>query len=159
MATLEELSLADRFFMKVYPYRISRWKAAVELKRDLNGLKLALISTAGLYLPEQPPFDERRGGDPTYREIPGEVNVADLRIAHKSSAFDQTGAQKDRNLVFPLDRLREMVEVQSIGALNHRHFSFMGSITAPGRLVRITAPEVADFLVADRIDAALLVPA
>jgi D-proline reductase (dithiol) PrdB len=159
MATLDELSLADRLFMRAYPYRVSPWESTVELKQDLKNLKLVLITTAGLYLPGQLPFDERRGGDPTYREIPGEVNVSELRIAHKSSAFDQSGAQEDRNLVFPLDRLREMVEARIIGALNHRHFSFMGSITAPGRLVKITAPEVADLLAADRIDAGLLVPA
>ncbi len=159
MATLNELSLADRLFMKAYSYRVSQWKSVAVTKRELRNLKLVLISTAGLYLPDQPPFDERKGGDTTYREIPGEVNVADLRIAHKSSAFDQSGAKRDRNLVFPLDRLREMVQAQIIGALNHRHFSFMGSITAPARLVKATAPEVADCLSADLVDAAFLIPA
>ncbi len=39
-----------------------------------------------------------------------------------------------------------------------RHLSFMGSVTAPGRLVRDTAPRAAELLVEDRVDVALLVP-
>jgi hypothetical protein len=34
----------------------------------------------------------------------------------------------------------------------------MGSITAPGRLIRDTAPEAAEWLVEDEVDVALLVP-
>jgi hypothetical protein len=39
-----------------------------------------------------------------------------------------------------------------------RHLSFMGSITAPGRLVAESAPEAAQLLVDDGVDVALLVP-
>ena len=55
-------------------------------------------------------------------------------------------------------RLRELGRSGRIGSVNHRHISFMGSITAPGRLVKQTAPEAARLLAADGVDAALLVP-
>ena len=42
--------------------------------------------------------------------------------------------------------------------MNRRHLSFMGSITAPGRLVKYTAPEAVRTLVDDAVDAALLIP-
>ena len=45
-----------------------------------------------------------------------------------------------------------------IGSVNRRHLSFMGSIPAPGRLIRDSAPAAAQLLVEDRVDAALLVP-
>ena len=45
-----------------------------------------------------------------------------------------------------------------IGPPNHRHFSFMGSITAPGRLMVETAPEVAKKLKEDGADWVLLTP-
>jgi len=48
--------------------------------------------------------------------------------AHKSDSFDHSGVQADRNLAFPMDRFRELVARGEIGAMNHRHFSFMGSI-------------------------------
>lgn len=159
MARLEDLSISHRLFVRAYRYRSVDWAPGARLRQPLRQSKLALISSAGLHLPEQPPFDlDRRGGDYSYREIPASVEVERLGIAQRSSDFDQTGALEDRNLVFPLDRLRELVERGEVGALNHRHFSFMGSITAPGRLVSESAPEVAAKLREDRVDAALLVP-
>jgi len=82
-----------------------------------------------------------------------------LKIAQRSSDFDQTGAREDRNLVFPLDRFRELAERGEIGGLNGRQFSFMGSISAPGRLISDSAPRVAETLREDGVDAAFLVPA
>ncbi|MEA2325285.1 MAG: D-proline reductase (dithiol) PrdB, partial [Thermoanaerobaculia bacterium] len=64
----------------------------------------------------------------------------------------------DPNLAFPLDRLHELERDGRIGRVNKRHLSFMGSITAPGRLIRDSAPAAAELLVADGVDIALLVP-
>src|SRR5262249_2641339 len=108
--------------------------------------------------PDQPPFDTSRGGDCSYRWIPGSVNVQELLIAHRSKSFDHSGIEGDRNLCFPLDRFRELQAEGIIGSLNHRHLSFMGSILAPGRLIRQTAPEAAQLLVQDGVDLAFLVP-
>ena len=83
---------------------------------------------------------------------------AALIDAHKSQSFDHEGMLRDPNLAFPLARARELVERGRLGALNHRHLSFMGSITAPGRLMRDHAPEAARRLVEDGVDVALLVP-
>ena len=146
--------------MQSYRYRSGDWSPGACLPKPLKDAKLALITSAGLHLPTQPPFDFKvRGGDFSFREIPQNVKVADLQISHRSSAFDRNGALQDRNVVFPLDRLRELVKQRELGALNHRHFSFMGSITAPGRLVAISAPAVAELLRRDSVDAVLLVPA
>ena len=160
MARIDDLSLTHRLFMKAYRYRTVDWRPAAAIGTPLARCRLALITTAALHLPGQPAFDDDvRGGDASFRELPGDVDVGRLRIAHRSSAFDQTGALQDRNLVFPLDRLRELVARGTIGALNQRHFSFMGSITAPGRLISETAPAVAELLRQDHVDAAFLVPA
>lgn len=159
MARLEELKLTHRLFMKAYRYRSVDWSPGARLAKPLRESKLALISTAGLHLSSQPPFDRFvRGGDCNFREIPGDVSVRELKISHRSTAFERTGARQDRNLVFPLDRCRELVERGDLGGLNHRHFSFMGAISAPGRLVGKTAPAVAEKLRGDGIDAVFLVP-
>ena len=60
--------------------------------------------------------------------------------------------------MLPIERLRELAERGRIGSANHRHLSFMGSITAPESLVKRSAPEAARTLVADGVDVALLVP-
>ncbi len=159
MARLEDLSFSDRLFMRTYAFRSVDWKPGAHLRKPLGESKLVLITTAGLYLPGQPPFGlDLRGGDFSFREIPSTTDVRQLKIAHRSAAFDQTAALEDRNLVFPLDRLRELAERGEVGALNHRHFSFMGSITAPARLVKESAPTVAAMLHEDQVDACFLVP-
>ena len=81
-----------------------------------------------------------------------------LRDTHRSGSYNHDGVQTDPNLGFPLDRLRELAAEGVIGAVNHRHFSMMGSITAPGRLVRESAPAVASALAEDAVDAVLLIP-
>jgi D-proline reductase (dithiol) PrdB len=159
MARLEDLTLAHRLLMRAYRYRQVDWSPGSRLAKPINAVKLAVISSAGLCLPTQAPFDESlRGGDFSFRELPGDVDVQTLLISHRSSAFERAGALEDRNLVFPLERLRELVGSGELRALNHRHFSFMGSISAPGRLIAQTAPAVASELRRDNVDAVLLVP-
>ena len=159
MGSLDEFSLSTRLFLKAYPWRRIDPVPWTPLRRSLAECRLALLSSAGLVASGQPPFDSAaRGGDVSFREIPSAIDVHTLTDTHRSESFDHAGLRQDPNLVFPLDRVRELVERGRIGALNHRHLSFMGSITAPGRLVRDTAPEAARRLVADGVDVALLVP-
>ena len=159
MASLSDLSLKNRLFLARYRYRMLDPVPFAVPRKPLPFSKVALVSTGAVFLPSQAPFDETiKGGDVSFREIPGDTDVSTLLIAHKSDAFDQTGFRKDRNLGFPLDRLREMQRRGEIGALNARHISFMGSISAPGRLISETAPEAADLLEKDGVDVAFLVP-
>lgn len=159
MATQDELTLPVRLFLKSYRWRTIDPVPWTPLRKPLAGSRLALVSSAGFVLPGQERFQANlAGGDGSYREIPADANVSTLMDAHKSKSFDHSGMDGDPNLAFPLDRARELVERGRIGSLNHRHLSFMGSITAPGRLVRDHAPEAARRLVEDGVDVALLVP-
>ena len=159
MAELSELGLTLRAFLAAYRWRVIDPVPWSPLRRPLREAKVALVSTAGLVLPDQEPFDtDRRGGDVTFREIPSSTNPSTLIDTHRSRSFDHSGIRADPNLGFPIEPLRELAEEGTIGSVNHRHLSFMGSITAPGRLVRDTAPVAARQLVDDGVDVALLVP-
>ena len=159
MADLRSLSLPLRTFLKVYPWRRVEPLPWSPLRKALAQANVALITTAGLFTPEQVPFDESiRGGDTTFRTIGRDTSLASLDDAHRSDAFDRSGLEADLNLVFPVDRLRELEGDGVIGSMSARAISFMGSITAPGRLQRETAPAAADVLVTDGVEAALLVP-
>ncbi len=159
MATLSDLTLRNRLFMATYRYRTLDPVPWARPREALGKARIALVTTGGLYAPGQQPFDdEKKGGDVSFRVIPRDTDVATLGIAHKSDAFDQTGFREDRNLGFPLERLREMEASGAIGSLAPRALSFMGSISAPGRLVKETAPEAAALLAADGVDVVLLVP-
>ena len=155
MAPLHKLDPLSRFFMKFY--RGERYKASphTPLRLPLEECKVALITTAGFFLKGQNPFQK---GDCSYREIPNSVQTQTLINGHKSAAYDERGLETDPNLAFPLDRFRELETDRKIGSLNHRHFSFMGSITKPHRLITQTAPEVAQRLKSDGVDVAFLTP-
>lgn len=159
MARLNELPLSLRLFLKAYPWRRIEPTPWTPLKKPLNASRLALVSSAGFVSPGQTPFDEGlRGGDFSFREIPSDSDVRQFTHFHRSEAFDHQGLLEDPNLAFPIDRIRELAGRGRIGSVNHRHLSCMGSITAPGRLIKQTAPDAVRRLVSDAVDVALLVP-
>jgi D-proline reductase (dithiol) PrdB len=159
VATLDQLRLSDRLFVGTYPWRRIDPVPWSRPRKPLADSRLALVSSAGFVLPSQEPFDHgMRGGDFSWREIPADTDVRTLVETHRSGAFDHSGLAHDPNVAFPIDRVRELADAGRIGSVNRRHLSFMGSITAPGRLIRQTAPEAAQLLVDDGVDIALLVP-
>lgn len=127
------------------------------LKRPLSSSRIAMISSAGVYLRNrQEPFDAGNPlGDPTFREIPGDAAVTGLSIAHDH--YDHSLGEEDLNVVFPLDRLRTLVEAGEIGELAPVHYSFMGYCTRQLPLAADYGPEVARRLQAAGVDGALMV--
>jgi len=159
MATIDELPLKYRVFVKTYPWRRVAPIPFVSLRKPVAEARLALVTSGGLSVPGDPPFDETiRGGDWSYRIIPNDADLSTLVESHRSDAFDHDGIALDRNLAIPTERLSELADAGIVGSVAPRHLSFMGSLTAPGRLVKIAAPEAAEILVDDGVDAALLVP-
>lgn len=166
MAQLDDIELVERLFLKGYPFQKYAPRsgdpvttAVTPLRKPLSECTVALVTTAGLSLADQPPFDSTiRMGDSSFHEFPGDISPQSLEMNHRSWAFDQTGILRDRNLVLPLDRLREMREHGEIGAIAPHHYSFMGSIIGPSKLIKESAPEVALRLVSDGVDVVLLTP-
>jgi D-proline reductase (dithiol) PrdB len=159
MGNLAEFSLPVRMLLRAYRWRRIDPVPWAPLRKPLAESRIALVSSAGFIAPGQPSFDDSvRGGDVSFRDISSSTNVSTLVETHRSDSFDHGGLAGDPNVAFPIDRVRELAQRGRIGAVAPRHLSFMGSITAPGRLVRDTAPEAARRLVADGVDVALLVP-
>ena len=159
MGDLSEFPLKYRLFLTSYRWRRIEPVPWTPLKKPLRDCRLVLVSSAGIVGSEQKPFDNSiRGGDPSIREISVDVAASTLIETHRSDAFDRSGIRQDPNLAFPIDRLRELTEAGRIGSLNHRHISIMGSVTAPGRLIKKTIPQVVPQLVSDGADIAILIP-
>ena len=78
-------------------------------------------------------------------------------MSHASVNFDRTGFQSDWNVVFPIDRLKELVRDKIVGTLAAYHYSFMGAIPQVTRY-EPKARELASLLKADNVDAVLLTP-
>lgn len=159
MGDINEFSLPIRLFLRGYRWRRIDPVPWSPLRKPLAESNVAIVTTAGLVLPGQPPFDEHvRGGDSSFRVIPDDADVRTLIDTHRSETYDHAGIAADANLAFPLERLHELARDGVVGRANRRHLSFMGSITATARLVNESAPEAARLLAEDGVDAALLVP-
>lgn len=78
-------------------------------------------------------------------------------MSHLAASFDRTGFQRDWNVVFPLDRLRELLADKIIGSLAEYHYSF-NSAHEPSEF-KEAAYHVAGLLKKDSVDAVLLLPA
>ena len=159
MADYNEFTLDLKLFLKAYPWRRVDPVPWTALAKPLSQCRLALVSSAALIQPAGQPFDHSiRGGDVSFRSIPADADPATLLDSHPSKSFDHTGLRSDANVAFPIERVLELAAEGRIGEVNHRHLSFCGQITAPGRLIRDSAPAAAAGLVADGVDVALLVP-
>ena len=115
--------------------------------------RVAIVSTAGLHRRDDRPFGL---GSDDYRVIPGEAEANDLVMSHVSTNFDRTGFQQDLNVLFPLDRLREMAGRGEIGGMADYHYSFMGA-TEPEKMEAATR-KLAALLKGDGVNVVLLVP-
>jgi D-proline reductase (dithiol) PrdB len=166
VARLDDMELSERLFLKGYPFKRYAPRAGdpvgtamAPLNKPLAECRVALVTSAGLSLPDQPPFDLTiRMGDPSFREFPAAISPQQLEMHQRSWAFDKTGILSDRNLALPLDRLRELQVHGEIGTVAPRHYSFMGSIAGPGKLISYYAPEVARRLRTDGVNVVLLTP-
>lgn len=159
MVRIADMDLKLRLFMKGYPWRRLGAIAPAHRSRPLAGCRVALVSSAGLVAPGQEPYRfDIKGGDWSWRIIPGDIDVGSLTEHHRSASWDHAGIEADRNMGMPLDRLRELAAAGVVGEVAPRHISVMGSITAPGRFIRKTVPEIVETLQADDVDVALMVP-
>ena len=117
-------------------------------------MRIALITTAGLHFRDEEAFDF---ADATFRPIPGDEDANNLIMSHSSANFDRSGFAEDVNLVFPIDRFKELADDGSIGSLAEVHYSFMGAGLEP-RAFEESAAQVAGLLKQDQVDAVFLTP-
>ena len=123
------------------------------LRKPLSECRVALITTGGVHLASDRPF--HLNGDATFRVIPKDAVAGDLAISHQ--AYDRTDALRDINLVFPLERLRELESEGVIGNLAEENYGF-GLMGSAARLIP-AMKEVARRIKDAGVDLVLLVPA
>jgi D-proline reductase (dithiol) PrdB len=127
------------------------------LARPLAECTVALVSTAGLSPPGQEPMDGSNiEGDYTIRRLDTNRAVSELRSSH--THFDRTAAEQDMNVVYPLDRLKELAAEGVIGRVAPWGVSFMGYFTNVFRMRDEVAPAVVAAVKEAGADAAVLVP-
>lgn len=167
------LRLKNQILARVFtafPFLAARWGKGLamhagdvpwaEPHTPLRQAVLALVTTGGVHLTSQSPFDMTDpNGDPTFREVPIDTPRERLSITH--DYYDRRDAEVDLNLVFPVQRLKELQEAGALGGLHGTVYSLMGHIGEPHlrELQEKTALEIAGKLAGAGVDYVLLVPA
>lgn len=129
-----------------------------KLAKPLSEARLAFISTAGVQPKGTLPFDTVHPvGDYSFRRVPSDSKPRDLEI-HQLK-YPTFGANRDLNVIFPIERLRDLVEEKFIGALTENLYSFIGYNMDPERLEETLAEEIAAAVETENADVALLAPA
>jgi D-proline reductase (dithiol) PrdB len=115
--------------------------------------RLALVSSAALIRRGDEPF---QFGSAECRFLPASLPAADILMSHVSINFDRAGFQRDLNVVYPIDRLRELAADGVIAGVADTHFTVMGSTDPVG--MAATADQIAGQLRQEKIDSVLLSP-
>ena len=167
------LRLKNRFLARIFtafPVLAARWGERLRTdegaipwavpQRRLAEATVALVTTGGVHLVSQPPFNMGDPeGDPSWREIPAATPRDLLTITH--DYYDHRDAEADLNLILPRERLDELVAAGAVGGLFDPSIALMGHID--GRHLQTlreeTGPAIARRLRQGGVDYALLVPA
>lgn len=138
-------------------HRVNPSPAFTPLRTPLSECRIALLSTAGVHLDDQEPFHtETVAGDQSIRLIPDDVDRSRLRFSH--THYDTSSAERDPNVVFPLDRVHELVDEGRLGSTAPFHVGMMGFNPDPTRVAEEAAPEVVRRFLDMEVDVALMVP-
>src|SRR5512146_1648732 len=109
------------------------------LAKPLSECTVSLISTGGIALKTDRPFDqegERRNpwwGDPSFRIIPRGTRTDEIRVYHMH--IDPSSAEQDMNCLLPIERLAELATQGKVGRAAASHYSYMGYLLDPRELL------------------------
>jgi D-proline reductase (dithiol) PrdB len=125
--------------------------------RPLAKATIAIVTTAGIHRRGDEMFSGM--GDQSFRVI--DASERDLLSSHMSPNFDLSGFAADLNVVYPIDRLRELQAEGVVGALSPVNLSFMGAqgwSPTMETIVLDTGPAAAQRLLSAGVDTVLLTP-
>jgi D-proline reductase (dithiol) PrdB len=88
------------------------------LRRPLKDCRVALVTTSGAYLEGTEPYAE---DDLSFRLLPADTDVRQIRFI--PGHFDTSKGAVDPNIMFPLDRLRELLAAGEIGKIADQHIA------------------------------------
>jgi len=133
------------------------------IERPISNTTFTLMTTAGISMKSDPPFDMEREkrepawGDPSYREIPKTATAGDIAVSHLH--INTTYIKEDINVMLPLTRFQEFEQQGLIGKLAPTCYSYYGFQLDPAALLNETMPKVAERMRQESVEAVLLTPA
>lgn len=133
------------------------------LKKPLSQTRFSLMTSAGISMKSDPPFDlerekqEPEWGDPGHREIPRSATEDQIEVSHLHINTDYI--RQDLNVMMPIGLFSRLEAEGVIGSLAPTCFSYYGFQPDPSELLEKTMPKVAAKMKEEEIEAAFLTPA
>lgn len=118
---------------------------------ELSKSKVCIVSHAGVHLSDQEPYNTE--GDTSIRIILGDVDSSKLKITH--THYDHSDADRDINIVFPIDRLRELANDGVIGGVTATHIA-LGFTQSFRELRDKTLPQITEEIKNNKADIVLM---
>ena len=133
------------------------------LKRPLNQTVFALLTSAGISLKSDPPFDMEREkrepiwGDRSYRTLPKDITEKDIEVSHLH--INTRYIKEDINVILPLARMTELENEGLIGRLAATAYSFYGFQWESMEFLQEAIEPISRKMKQEEVEAVLLTPA
>lgn len=133
------------------------------LAKPLSECTVAAVTSAGISLSSDPPFDmerekrESNWGDPTYRKLPITAAQTDIRANHLHINTDYI--LEDVNVILPLTHLQAFADEGKIGQAAPTAYSFYGFQWERTEFLREAIEPIAGQMQSEGVDVAILTPA
>jgi D-proline reductase (dithiol) PrdB len=133
------------------------------MKKPLSQRTLALVTSAGISLRTDPPFDMEREkreaiwGDRSYRAIPRGTTEKDIEVNHLH--INTSYIKQDINVILPLARMAEFEQEKIIGRLAPTAYSFYGFQWENTDFLKDAIEPISKKMKLERVEAALITPA
>jgi len=133
------------------------------LDKPLSSARVALVTSAGISLKSDPPFDMEREklnpdyGDPTFRVLPKATTATDVNVNHLH--INTSYILEDLDVMLPLARMAELEAEGIVGSLAPSTYSFYGFQWGGTEFLNKAITPMAQQMKAEGVDAVLLTPA
>lgn len=129
----------------------------------LSRTTIALVTSAGISLKSDPPFDMEREkreslwGDRSFRTLPRESSEKDIDVNHLH--INTTYIKQDLNVILPLARMAEFEKEGIIGRLAPTAYSFYGFQWQNTDFLKEAIEPISRKMKLEAVEAVLLTPA
>jgi D-proline reductase (dithiol) PrdB len=133
------------------------------MKKPLNKTTFALVTSAGIRLKSDTPFDMEREkreplwGDRSYRAIPKGTTEKEIEVDHLH--INTAYIKQDINVILPLNRMAEFEKEGIIGRLAPTAYSFYGFQWQNTHFLKEAMEPISKRLKTEKVEAVLLTPA
>ena len=133
------------------------------MSKPLNQTTIALVTSGGISLRSDPPFDMEREkreplwGDRSFRIIPRGTTESDIDVNHLH--INTNYIKKDINAILPLARMAEFEQEKIIGRLAATAYSFYGFQWQNTEFLSEAIEPISKKMKLEKVEAVLLTPA